>query len=140
VADLPFFLACSTIWPTRDARFPAPSMTAMAQFPLDGEEKAVTLIEFLPGVSVSLPTPAQAHAVGIALAQCTGRRRFLAEPRQYLSLPDWRGLLDGCGSEDWPPSIPRWPTSWRAELDSTRIGPDDLPRSSSMPISSPTMC
>ncbi|MFC3100284.1 homoserine kinase [Altererythrobacter lauratis] len=31
--------------------------------------KAVALIEFLPGVSVDLPSPAQAHAVGRVLAQ-----------------------------------------------------------------------
>ena len=35
---------------------------------VDAAGKALALIEFLPGVSVSAPTPAQARAVGEALA------------------------------------------------------------------------
>ncbi|WP_121115222.1 homoserine kinase [Croceibacterium ferulae] len=62
--------------------------------------KAVALIEFLPGVSVDRPTPAQARAVGAALA---GLHRhsaeFAGDRANSLSLPQWRELFDSCGAD-----------------------------------------
>ncbi len=69
---------------TSTARCRARSMIASgASFRMiDG--KAVALIEFLPGVSVSKPTPAQARCSRRgAGAAASGRRRFSADPRQW---------------------------------------------------------
>jgi homoserine kinase type II len=62
--------------------------------------KALALIEFLPGVSVSAPTPAQARAVGAALAQMhLAAADFPAARANGLGLADWTLLLQACGSE-----------------------------------------
>jgi Ser/Thr protein kinase RdoA (MazF antagonist) len=103
IADLPFFLGLldhladkgcpvpRTIHDRDGASFR--SLTGP-----DGEEKVVALIEFLPGVSVSLPTPAQAHAVGIALAQMhKAVEGYDQNRRNTLALPEWRDLLEACG-------------------------------------------
>jgi homoserine kinase type II len=61
--------------------------------------KALALIEFLPGVSVSAPTPAQARAVGSALAQVhIAGADFPANRTNGLALADWHALLDDCGA------------------------------------------
>jgi homoserine kinase type II len=105
VADLPFFLGL--LDHLADQGCPVPRTVHDrdgASFRTitgpDGEAKAVTLIEFLPGVSVSLPTPAQAHAVGIALAQVHMAVAGYDKGRvNTLALADWRALFDGCGAE-----------------------------------------
>ena len=97
IAELPFFLGLldhlaargcpvpRTIHDRSDAKFRM----------LDG--KAVALIEFLPGVSVSKPTPAQAQAVGDALRQMHAAARDFAPLRENaLGLTEWRRLADGC--------------------------------------------
>lgn len=65
---------------------------------LDG--KAIALIEFLPGVSVERPTPAQAHAVGAALAglhrASTG---YDGSRANDLRPADWQALFDKCGAD-----------------------------------------
>ncbi|WP_159978483.1 MULTISPECIES: homoserine kinase [unclassified Novosphingobium] len=62
--------------------------------------KALALIEFLPGVSVSEPTPAQARAVGGALAQIhLAAADFPASRTNSLALADWQQLLRDCGRE-----------------------------------------
>lgn len=60
-------------------------------------DKALALIEFLPGVSVDAPTPAQAHAVGAALAGIhLTARDFTGRRANDLGLPGWRRLADAC--------------------------------------------
>ena len=58
------------------------------------------LIEFLTGVSVTHPTPAQARAAGGALGDM---HRALADFRQSrpngLDLPGWQALADRCGGD-----------------------------------------
>ena len=64
------------------------------------EGKALALIEFLPGVSVSRPTPAQAHAVGVALAQIhLAAADFPADRANGLGLQGWKALAADCGRE-----------------------------------------
>ncbi len=63
-------------------------------------DKAVALIEFLPGVSVDRPTPAQAKAVGAALAQLhRAVGDFDKSLAQSMGLAEWRRLLADCGKE-----------------------------------------
>ncbi|CAH0495886.1 homoserine kinase [Novosphingobium sp. CECT 9465] len=62
-------------------------------------EKALALIEFLPGVSVSDPTPAQARAVGAALAQIHAAAADFAGTRANgMGLAEWQRLFDACGA------------------------------------------
>lgn len=62
--------------------------------------KAVALIEFLPGVSVDRPTPAQAHAVGAALAELHEASAGYAGSRANDLRPaDWQALFGKCGAD-----------------------------------------
>lgn len=63
-------------------------------------DKALALIEFLPGVSVSDPTPAQARAVGAALAQLHAAAADFAPTRSNgMGLAEWHRLFDACGAD-----------------------------------------
>lgn len=104
IADLPFFLDLLDHLAAKGAPVPRTMHDAsgashrLHQTP-DGT-KALALIEFLPGVSVSEPTPAQARAVGGALAQIhLAAADFPASRPNTLALADWQQLLDDCGRE-----------------------------------------
>lgn len=63
------------------------------------EGRPACLIEFLPGVSLSRPTAAQAHAGGAALGSLHAALAGFAGTRaNSLGLPAWRPLLERCGS------------------------------------------
>ena len=60
-------------------------------------EKMLALIEFLPGVSADDPTPAQAHAVGAALAQVhLAGQSFDGFRRDGMGPDAWRGFVRDC--------------------------------------------
>jgi len=62
--------------------------------------KALALIEFLPGVSVTHPTPAQARAVGEVLAQVhEAAQDFPGARANGMGLPAWRDLANACGRQ-----------------------------------------
>lgn len=67
--DLPFFLGLLDHLADRGCKVPATIHDRKGALWRQLDGKAVALIEFLPGVSPSAPTPAQARAVGEALAQ-----------------------------------------------------------------------
>ncbi len=131
IAELPFFLGLldhlaargcpvpRTIHDRSDAKFRM----------LDG--KAVALIEFLPGVSVSQPTPAQAHAVGHALAQMHSAARDFPQARENaLGLTEWRRLADACTPAGLDGIEPGLAALVERELTLLAAGwPQDLPRS-----------
>ncbi|MCB2048104.1 MAG: homoserine kinase [Novosphingobium sp.] len=94
------------------------------------EGKALALIEFLPGVSVSEPSAAQARAVGAALAQThLAAASYDAHRDNDMGLATWRALLTDCGeaglasinpdlgriineelpflADNWPADLPR---------------------------------
>ena len=61
-------------------------------------DKAVALIEFLPGVSVSHPTSDQARAVGRALAQMhLASADFAGSRENAMGLAESRRLAEACG-------------------------------------------
>jgi homoserine kinase type II len=63
-------------------------------------EKALALIEFLPGVSVSEPTVGQARAVGAALAQMhAASADFPGSRENGMGLAEWQRLFDACGAD-----------------------------------------
>ncbi len=98
VEELPFFLALLDHLAGKGCPVPR------ALHALDGRqlrhwgEKRLALIEFLPGVSVSHPTAAQAHAVGVALGQMHEAARDFDQNRANSLGPDgWMALADQCG-------------------------------------------
>jgi homoserine kinase type II len=97
-ADLPFFLGL--LDHLSGKRSPVPRTIHDRQgaaFRTIGG-KAVALIEFLPGVSIDTPRPAQARAVGEALAGIhLAAADFPGERPNTMGLPTWRKLLGDCG-------------------------------------------
>ena len=96
--DLPFFLALLDHLADRD--LPVPRALADR----DGvqiqtvEGRPACLIEFLPGVSVSHPTPAQARATGAALGRMhVALADFTMERANALGFASWRPLFERCG-------------------------------------------
>lgn len=130
VEDLPFFLSLLDHLSARGCPVPRTIHDRQGNLYrlLDG--KAVALIEFLPGVSVSAPTPGQAHAVGHALAQMQlAAADFPGVRENAMGRAEWRRLAQECGPEglaeidpgfaelvarelpavlaDWPEGLPR---------------------------------
>ena len=95
--DLPFFLGLLDHLAERHCPVPRTihDRAGQAFRLLDG--KAVALIEFLPGVSVSQPTAAQTAAVGGALAQLhLAAADFPTERSNGMGLGEWERLADAC--------------------------------------------
>ena len=92
--------------------------------------KALALIEFLPGVSVSEPTPGQARAVGAALAKVhLASASFPASRENSMGLAAWRQLLGACGTEGLQSIHPELAGIVERELALyARKWPQDLPR------------
>ncbi len=139
IADLPFFLNLLDHLAARACPVPATihDRDGSAYRMVDG--KAVALIEFLPGLSVGLPTPAQAHAVGRALADLHHETAdFGLTRRNTLRPPDWQALFDRYGMAriadidgelarivtDHAPQIAR---DWPADLPVATIHADLFP-------------
>ncbi len=112
VADLPFFLGLLDHLAAKGSPVPRTIHDREgAAFRMVGD-KAVALIEFLPGVSVDEPTPGQAHAVGQALAglhldsaDFSGRR-----PTRW-ACSSGTTCLSGCGQDGLraiDPGLPAW--------------------------------
>jgi homoserine kinase type II len=63
-------------------------------------EKALALIEYLPGVSVSTPTAAQARAVGAELARLhLAAADFPATRANGMGVAEWQRLAAACGAD-----------------------------------------
>ena len=100
VGDLPFFLAL--LDHLADAGNPVPR----AIKDRDGVQvqqvagRSACLIEFLSGVSVSHPTPAQARAAGGALgAMHVALDGFSGARPNMMGLAGWHALADRCGAD-----------------------------------------
>jgi len=93
--------------------------------------KAVALIEFLSGISVDVPSPAQAQAVGEALAGLhLNAAGFPEERANTMALPAWRDLFAGCGEEGLRSIDPSLPAMVAEELSLLEgQWPSHLPRS-----------
>ena len=99
-SDLPFFLGL--IDHLADAGLPVPR----ALRDRDGRQvqrvagRPACLIEFLPGVSVSHPTPAQSRAAGEALGRMhAALADFTLERPNTLGLDGWKALAARCGGD-----------------------------------------
>ncbi|MFM2300818.1 MAG: homoserine kinase [Pseudomonadota bacterium] len=98
IRELPFFLSLLDHLAEQGCPVPRTIHDRSGQLYRKLDDKAVALIEFLPGVSVSEPTPAQARAVGAALAQMhLAAANFAAARENGMGLAEWQRLLAECG-------------------------------------------
>jgi homoserine kinase type II len=99
-ADLPFFLGLLDHLAAKGSPVPRTIHDRAGAAYRTVEGKAVALIEFLPGVSVDEATPAQARAVGEALAGIhLDAADFPGKRPNSLALQQWHDLLSGCGQD-----------------------------------------
>ncbi|MBP2514721.1 homoserine kinase [Sphingomonas sp. PvP018] len=97
--DLPFFLAMLDHLAAAGNPVPRalPDRDGLAIQQLAG--RSACLIEFLTGVSVSHPTPAQARAAGAAMGELhAGLADFAPTRANPLGADTWRPLLERCGA------------------------------------------
>nr|WP_298895392.1 homoserine kinase [uncultured Altererythrobacter sp.] len=100
LSDLPFFLSLLDHLAERGCPVPGTIHDRNgAAFRMIGD-KAVALIEFLPGVSVDYPTADQAYSVGKALAQMhQAVDDFEHQRHQSMGLAEWDHTINRCGAE-----------------------------------------
>ncbi|GAA4051748.1 homoserine kinase [Parerythrobacter jejuensis] len=129
--DLPFFLDLLDHLSATGAPVPRTIHDRMGASSRLLEDKAVALIEFLPGVSIDRPTPAQAYSVGRALAGLHLASEGFAERRANTLRPqDWQAIVDDAGYEAIASIDASLPDIIRSALpDLLDQWPDHLPRS-----------
>ncbi|WP_374409114.1 homoserine kinase [Pelagerythrobacter sp.] len=138
LADLPFFLGLLDHLSAADCPVPRTIHDSDGQAWRTVDGKAVALIEFLPGVSVDRPTPAQARAVGGALARLhLASADYPGTRENDLRPSDWRALFDRCGEnlariDTALPALvdrhmPELLAEWPADLPATVIHADLFP-------------
>ena len=130
-ADLPFFLGLLDHLAGKGCPVPRTIHDRSgAAFRLIGD-KAVALIEFLPGVSIDTPRPGQARAVGEALASVhRAAADYPGERVNAMDLAAWRSMLSDCSEAGLGRIDPALPTLVRSELDHLEANwPRSLPRS-----------
>ncbi|MGX7953201.1 homoserine kinase [Tsuneonella sp. HG249] len=141
VSDLPFFLGLLDHLSANGCPVPRTIHDHGGAGWREVKGKAVALIEFLPGISVDRPSPAQAHAVGQALARLHlasedfGRRR-----PNPLDLKHSLNALDAWGHEALQkvdPALPKiaalgealradWPQDLPMAICHTDLFPDNV--------------
>ena len=98
-ADLPYFMALLDHLATGGQPVP-PAIRDRRGLAIGTlEDRPACLIRFLPGVSVTRPTAAQASAAGAALAGLhAAARDFDLQRSNSMGMASWRPLLDRCGT------------------------------------------
>jgi homoserine kinase type II len=100
IDDLPFFLSLLDHLAAKGCAVPRTIHDRSGALYRMVGGKAVALIEFLPGVSVSDPSPAQARAVGGALAQMhLAAADFPGVRENAMALTEWQRLAGACGHD-----------------------------------------
>ena len=130
LADLPFFLSLLDHLAARGCPVPRTIHDRDGRLYRMLGDKALALIEFLPGVSVSEPTPGQARAVGRALAQLHLAAADFGQTRANGMGPDeWQRLARECGAQGLASIDPAFAALIARELPRLVASwPQDLPR------------
>ncbi len=128
--DLPFFLSLLDHLAAKGCPVPRTIHDRSGALYRRIGDKAVALIEFLPGVSVSVPTTAQARAVGSALAQIhLAAADFAGTRANGMDLAEWQRLATECGADGLRSIDPALADVVARELPLlTEQWPQDLPR------------
>ncbi len=131
VEDLPFFLSLLDHLAAKGCPVPRTIHDRNGALYRMVGDKAVALIEFLPGVSVSHPTPAQARSVGRALAQLhLASADFPGARANAMDLGESRRLAEACGQAGMASIDPALAALVERELPRLEAAwPADLPRS-----------
>ena len=131
VEDLPFFLSLLDHLAAKHCPVPRTIHDRSGALYRMVGDKAVALIEFLPGVSVSHPTPGQARSVGRALAQLHLASADFDQSRENaMGLVESRRLAEACGAAGMAQIDPALAALVARELPLLeRAWPSDLPRS-----------
>jgi len=129
VSELPFFLGLMDHLSAHGCPVPATIHDRHGQASRTLRGKALALIEFLPGVSVSEPTAGQARAVGRALARVhRDGADFPMRRTNTLGPAGWRELIEGCGPGGLESIDPAMAETVRTELaELLGCWPQDLP-------------
>lgn len=129
--DLPFFLSLLDHLAAKGCAVPRTIHDRDGALYRMIDDKAVALIEFLPGVSVSHPTVGQARAVGRALAQLhLASADFPASRDNAMGLAESRRLAEACGHDGMTSIDPALAALVERELPLLEAAwPADLPRS-----------
>ncbi len=136
IGDLPYFLSLLDHLAAHDCPVPRTIHDREGRlFRLRPDEfgghKAIALIEFLPGVSVSEPTVGQVRAVGAALARIhLAASDFPDQRANAMGVAEWQRLAAACGPEGLRSIDPLLADLVADELALlTAQWPADLPRS-----------
>lgn len=139
--DLPFFLTLLDHLADRGCPVPRTMKDAEGAGLKHFNGKFMALIEFLPGISVSHPNPAQARAVGVALGEMHRAAADFPMARPNNLGPDgWFALAAQCGDdlERFAPGLQRrvqaecaflrsaWPTSLPHGIVHADLFPDNV--------------
>lgn len=129
ISDLPFFLNLLDHLAAEGCPVPRTIHDRDGASHRFHDGKALALIQFLPGVSVSDPTPGQARAVGAALAQVHLAAAGFGSARvNSMGLEAWQQLLGDCGHEGLASIHPELAGIVERELAVLKAGwPDGLP-------------
>lgn len=128
-ADLPFFLSLLDHLAARGCPVPQTMHRPDGAQLMDWRGKKLALIEFLPGVSVSVPTPVRARSVGEALGGMHRAAEDFPMARSNTLGPEgWFALAEKCGT-DLDTITPGLRARIATECDFQRAHwPGDLPR------------
>ncbi|GEN99186.1 homoserine kinase [Novosphingobium sediminis] len=143
LADLPYFLSLLDHLAAKGCPVPRTihdreGKLFVSNYGPNGD-KALALIEYLPGVSVSTPTAGQARAVGAELARLhLAAADFPASRANGMGVAEWQRLAAACGAEGLArinpelagivaSELPRLAANWPADLPSGVIHADLFP-------------
>ena len=131
IADLPYFLSLLDHLAEHSCPVPRTIHDRDGRLFRLREGKAIALIEFLPGVSVSEPTAGQARAVGESLARMhLAATDFPGERANAMGVAEWQRLAAECGEAGLRSIDPLLADLVARELPVLAAQwPDDLPRS-----------
>jgi homoserine kinase type II len=136
--DLPYFLSLLDHLAAKGLPVP-PAIKDRAGVAIQElEGRPACLIAFLPGVSLSQPTPAQARAAGEALADLHAAvADFAVDRANSMGLATWRPLFERCGRsldqiapglhDDLATALDGVEARWPAHLDACAIHADLFP-------------
>ncbi len=139
IAELPYFLTLLDHLAAHGCPVPRTIHNAQGALYTMVGDKAVALIEFLPGVSVSVPTVGQARAAGAELARLhRAASDFPAHRANGMGIAEWHRLAQACGPDGLAAidptlaalvaqDLPRIAAAWPTDLPRTVIHADLFP-------------
>ena len=126
IADLPWFLALMTHLADKGLPVPRPVADREGNALQGLNGRAACLIEFVRGVSITEPTPAECHAIGAALGRLhRAGADFAAVRANSLGAAQWRPMAAKCGA-GLAEIDPRLPTLVAEGLTATDAWPQGL--------------